>query len=321
LHHGADVANIFTPKLPRRHDSLRVADPGAALSLATVRNLTPMEPVFWVLGILLAAVVAWTVGARQGRRRGQGQVSTLLRELKEGEVPNAGSDAGGRQGPLRELRSILAREWAPRGAERDKAIGDALRRIATYLRHRVEAPLLLGLEKGGRELRGGADDALDAVEDLEFFLEDPPAADLEESQNLADVVGEVTRDFTAQSDVLVKVEVPPEAVEVHIQPEAFKDAVFLILHNAGEFGGGQPVRVLVGRDGGKAHLRVRDEGPGFTTEALLKAQDPFYSTSPGGLGLGLPHARKIIRAQGGEIFLRNPEEGGAEVEIVLPVGS
>jgi signal transduction histidine kinase len=196
-------------------------------------------------------------------------------------------------------------------------MGEALKRIATYLRHRVEAPLLDGLEKG-KGLRQGAEAALDAVEDLEFFLEDPPLAPVPEPHNLAEVVRSVTREYTSQSDVLVRVEAPSEPILVRLNPETFKDAVFLILHNAGEFGEGQAVRVLLGREGNKAHLKIQDDGPGFSAEALLQAQDPFYSTSPGGLGLGLPHARKIIKGQGGEILLRNPEGGGAEVEIVLP---
>jgi two-component system sensor histidine kinase TtrS len=106
-----------------------------------------------------------------------------------------------------------------------------------------------------------------------------------------------------------------------VEPEPIKDAIFLVLHNAGEFGEGQPVQVTLGADGGKAHVRIRDEGPGFSAEALLKAMDPFYSTSPGGLGLGLPHARKVVNSQGGEVFLRNGETGGAEVEIVLPMAT
>jgi signal transduction histidine kinase len=70
----------------------------------------------------------------------------------------------------------------------------------------------------------------------------------------------------------------------------------------------------------KARLRIRDQGPGFSAEALLKAQDPFYSTSPGGLGLGLPHAHRAIAQEGGEISLRNHDGQGAEVEVLLPVG-
>jgi signal transduction histidine kinase len=217
-----------------------------------------------------------------------------------------------------ELRRLLARSWVPRGLERDAAIRHALGRIAVYLRRRVEAPLLTGLEGDGEVLREGADAALDAVEDLEFFLEDIPTTPTLVPRNLQEVMREVTKEFAAQSPVLVKVNAPEEPIRVRIEPESLKDAVFLVLHNAGDFGGGAPVGVTLGRSGGKARLWIRDQGPGFTAEALLEAMNPLYTTSTEGLGMGLHHARRVVEAQGGEILLRNPEGGGAEVEIVLP---
>jgi len=73
-----------------------------------------------------------------------------------------------------------------------------------------------------------------------------------------------------------------------------------------------------GEEGGRVHLTVRDRGEGFSEEAFARAFDPFYSTSTEGLGLGLPHARKVIEGMGGQIALRNVPDGGAEVEISFP---
>jgi len=175
------------------------------------------------------------------------------------------------------------------------------------------------LDGGGEKLGKAADEALMAVEDLEFFLEDPGSQPDPTAGNLTEVIQEVTREFTEQSQVLVKVKYPRDPVRVNIEPEPLKDAVFLLLHNASEFGEGKPVEITVESAGGKGRVRVRDGGPGFSAEALLRAMDPFYSTSPAGLGLGLPHARKIVNRQGGEVFLRNVKGGGAEVEIQLPL--
>jgi signal transduction histidine kinase len=163
----------------------------------------------------------------------------------------------------------------------------------------------------------GAEAALDAVEDLEFFLGPPPAGEAE-TRNLMELIHEVTREFASQSSVLLKVSGPQEPVRVRVRAEALMDALFLVLHNAGEFGGGAPVRVSVVRREGMASVLVRDQGPGFTPEAMQRAFEPLYSTSPGGLGLGLPHARQVVRDQGGDIELRNLEGGGAEVEILIP---
>ena len=69
---------------------------------------------------------------------------------------------------------------------------------------------------------------------------------------------------------------------------------------------------------GSAFVRVRDRGKGFSEEAFQRAFDPFYSTTDDGLGLGLPHARRIIEGMGGRIQLRNVPDGGGEVEISFP---
>ena len=244
-----------------------------------------------------------------------------LEAVRSGELPDDDESVPGEISCVRELRGTLAQDWVPRGQEREVATRQALSRIAVYLRHRVESPLLTGLDAGGVELQDGADAALGAVEDLEFFLEDPPPAPNLELRNLEEVVKEVIRDFTADSPVLVKVASPGESIPVRVDPEPLKDAIFLILHNASEFGDGAPVQVTLKRESGEARVLVRDKGPGFSAEALFEAMNPFYSTSPGGLGLGLPHARRTVTAQGGEIFLRNPEGGGAEVEVVFPEAS
>jgi len=273
------------------------------------------------LGILLGGGLMWLLVARSAGQKVQDQVKSLLEAVRTGELPDSDEAVPGEVSCVRELRGLLAQDWVPRGQEREVATRQALTRISVYLRHRVEAPLLTGLEEGGVKLEEGADAALGAVEDLEFFLEDPPSAPDLEFRNLEDVVKEVVRDFTADSPVLVKVASPGESIPVRVDPEPLKDALFLILHNASEFGDGAPVQVTLKRGGGEARLLVRDKGPGFSAEALFEAMNPFYSTSPGGLGLGLPHARRTVTAQGGEIFLRNPEGGGAEVEVVFPEAS
>ncbi len=276
------------------------------------------DAVFVGLGILAGGVVGWWIGVQRGEARIKGQLAAFLRALRSGQLPGGDQTISGELPALGELRSFLATAAGRRGEEREEGIREAFRRLAGYLRHRVEVPLLEGMDAGGQGLRIGANSALDAVEDLEFFLEEPPAAPTLAPKNLVELIQEVTREFASQSQVLVKVTAPPDPVRVRVESDSFKDAVFLLLHNATEFGGGGPVGVSVVRNEDNAAVRIRDGGPGFTAEAMQRAFDPLYTTSPGGLGLGLPYARKALRAQGGEIILRNREEGGAEVEILLP---
>ncbi|WP_372866639.1 ATP-binding protein [Pseudomonas sp.] len=66
-------------------------------------------------------------------------------------------------------------------------------------------------------------------------------------------------------------------------------------------------------------LHLRDNGPGFTAEALQRAREPFFTTktSAQGLGLGLAICDTLIRALGGELLLANHPDGGALLTLRL----
>lgn len=70
---------------------------------------------------------------------------------------------------------------------------------------------------------------------------------------------------------------------------------------------------------GRISLSLRDNGPGFTAEALERAREPFFSTktTARGLGLGLAICDSLIRALGGELLLANHPDGGAQVTLNL----
>ncbi|SFR08837.1 sensor histidine kinase [Desulfoscipio geothermicus] len=72
--------------------------------------------------------------------------------------------------------------------------------------------------------------------------------------------------------------------------------------------------------GGNVRVTVRDDGPGFTGEDLRHLWDRFYKGPRGGSGLGLPIARAIVQEHGGDICARNAAVGGAELEVLLPLG-
>lgn len=66
-------------------------------------------------------------------------------------------------------------------------------------------------------------------------------------------------------------------------------------------------------------LVLRDNGPGFSEEALQQAFEPFYTTktSARGLGLGLAICATLMKALKGRLLLANHSEGGAEVTLYL----
>lgn len=62
---------------------------------------------------------------------------------------------------------------------------------------------------------------------------------------------------------------------------------------------------------------VSDNGPGFSTQVLQRAFEPYVTTKAQGTGLGLAIVRKIIDEHSGRIDLSNRRDGGARVSILL----
>jgi signal transduction histidine kinase len=65
-------------------------------------------------------------------------------------------------------------------------------------------------------------------------------------------------------------------------------------------------------------ISVIDSGPGFAAEQYERLFEPFYTTKPQGLGLGLSISRAIIRAHGGRLWGAAERGRGASFHIALP---
>ncbi|WP_154073872.1 trifunctional serine/threonine-protein kinase/ATP-binding protein/sensor histidine kinase [Bradyrhizobium erythrophlei] len=65
-------------------------------------------------------------------------------------------------------------------------------------------------------------------------------------------------------------------------------------------------------------VAVKDLGSGFSPESLERIFDPFYSTKPGGLGMGLSICRSIIEAHGGRLWASANVPRGAIVQFAVP---
>jgi signal transduction histidine kinase len=96
---------------------------------------------------------------------------------------------------------------------------------------------------------------------------------------------------------------------------AFENLVRNAAEAAGERG---HVFVDVGREEDAVVVRVGDDGPGMSDEQRRSLR-PFVTTKPGGLGLGLPIALKIVRLHGGELLLAPRTPRGLEVSARLPL--
>ena len=65
-------------------------------------------------------------------------------------------------------------------------------------------------------------------------------------------------------------------------------------------------------------VEVRDSGPGFAPAALERVFEAFYTTKPGGLGLGLSICRSIIEAHNGRLWASPNVPRGASFQFALP---
>lgn len=266
---------------------------------------------------VLAAGVGWVMGGRRAASVFRDQLGRLEGELEAGVLLAPGPED---LPEVSALRRVLGAAWArrPDGGEPGSAEA-ALRRVGAYLRRTVANPLSRGMAGDEEELRRRARMALDAVDDLVFHSEVIPVTD-RAHENVTECVQQVMREFSQEFESPVRLSAPPEPVQAPLDPEAFKDALYMLLVNAGRFGGGkQAVEVGIEPRGGDVVVVVRDRGTGFSADALARATEPFYSTDAGSLGLGLTHVRQVILAHGGELTLRNRDEGGGEVEIILPL--
>ena len=65
-------------------------------------------------------------------------------------------------------------------------------------------------------------------------------------------------------------------------------------------------------------IAVEDSGPGLAPEALERPFEAFYTTKPGGLGMGLSICRSIIEAHQGRLWASANVPRGAVFQITVP---
>jgi PAS domain S-box-containing protein len=74
-------------------------------------------------------------------------------------------------------------------------------------------------------------------------------------------------------------------------------------------------------NGDEVEVSVADNGPGFSEEMLQHVFEPFHTTKPKGLGLGLAICRSIVAAHGGRLMATNENGRGAMLRLTLPTAT
>ena len=103
-----------------------------------------------------------------------------------------------------------------------------------------------------------------------------------------------------------------------------QQVVLNLIMNAVEAMQGQPsaqcqLHLSLSRIGAhEVQVAIRDSGKGIPADELASVFEPFWTTKPGGMGLGLGICRSIIESNGGKIRVENNEERGVTVYFALP---
>ena len=128
----------------------------------------------------------------------------------------------------------------------------------------------------------------------------------------------VRRAASFETRVPVEVEAGPE-LSLQGDPDQLEQVLINLLRNAADASLDlrRPVRIGWRRDGALLEAWVADEGPGLAGTANLFV--PFFTTKPGGSGIGLVLCRQIAEGHGGALTLENRADGaGCIARLRLP---
>lgn len=158
---------------------------------------------------------------------------------------------------------------------------------------------------------------------LEDFLRFARAQQIDGHETDINAVIDEVRDFcegqAAAQGIVTRTSLAPNLPLIDLDADLFKQALLNLILNAQHAmpdGGELILRTRAEGDG--VSVEVIDTGVGIPAEECSRVFDAFYSTRPGGSGLGLPTTRKIIEAHGGSIALESEPGKGSRFTIRLP---
>jgi PAS domain S-box-containing protein len=125
--------------------------------------------------------------------------------------------------------------------------------------------------------------------------------------------------------VTTETELAPGLRSVDGHRSQLRQVIFNLIHNAVEsmdstMDRSRVLRVITNSQGSDAIVvAVEDSGPGINPKRLASIFDPFITTKPNGMGLGLAICRMIVERHGGKLSALSDGKSGARFQLVLPV--
>jgi PAS domain S-box-containing protein len=227
-------------------------------------------------------------------------------------------------------------------AQRDAAWGEVARRLAHEIKNPL-TPIQLSAERLRRKYlktESGEIDLLDRathtiIQQVEAMKEmvnafseyaRTPSMDVTRFDVNA-LIAEVSELYHANpgKPLAIKLTLDKELPRIEADAGRLRQVLHNLLRNAVEATEHQPeaqvgisTRHVHGLDADLVEIKVVDNGPGFSSDIVHQAFDPYVTSKPKGTGLGLAIVKKLVEEHGGHITARNREQGGAEISILIP---
>ena len=217
--------------------------------------------------------------------------------------------------------------------------------MAAGLAHEINQPLaaIVNYAQGSsRRLRNNANEVsavLPVIDDIaaealrageiirrlrSLVRKETPKQDWIDLPEVAEEILRLVQPDTMQHGIAVQLEAEPQLPCVHGDRIQIEQVILNLLRNAidamAEVEGERILQVRIVRVGDTAvELAVRDSGHGMAPRVAERVFDPFFSTKPGGLGMGLSISRTIIEVHQGRLWVAPNPDAGVTFRLTLPV--
>jgi signal transduction histidine kinase len=327
---GSDRAVEWSPPGPGRHRFVVEArNEDGVWSKAPAAVELDVLPAWWQTTAfrataVLALALVGAAGVRLRIRAIERRHAERLRALEEQRLAEERMDAMraqvehvSRAALAGELSTSLAHEVRQPVAAIVNNAEAGRRNLAHYLQH-------------PSELREIFDDIVTAamrvsqvLQDLRGFLgsSQPAAAAIDLSALVREMLPLVRRELQGNR---VDVELELDAVLPRVEGSRVQlgQLVVNLLVNAcealGERDGERRIVIGTAARNGRVELAVRDNGPGLPASVAARLFEPFVTTKPEGLGMGLAVCRSIAERHGGHLRADTAPEGGLCMTVTLP---
>lgn len=231
-----------------------------------------------------------------------------------------------------DITQIKQLEEQLRRSERLAALG----RLAAGVAHEIRNPLssikgfaaiLAGKfhgDDGGRkiaEVMGQEVERLDRVvtELLDFARPTELNKELCVCKDLIQRTLRLVEKDALQQEVVIESRVDPPELQVKVDQDRFAQVLLNLYLNALQaMENGGKLTIDAFRQMDQVVLRVSDSGTGISSEHLPHIFDPYFTTKPRGVGLGLANVHKLVEAHGGDIEAVSSPGQGTSFVIRLP---